>query len=145
MSQQGPGEATPGLGERIAGLRDRKGWTQKTLADRAGCSVTYLSEIEGGKNRNVSSAKLLRIADELGASLDYLMRGVEMPIRERRPIEVPPDLDEVAHEHGWTYQQTTALLQTRQLIRARRTPTGTEVPETYSAKDWIDLHRRLFE
>lgn len=145
MSQQGPGEATPGLGERIAGLRDRKGWTQKTLADRAGCSVTYLSEIEGGKNRNVSSAKLLRIADELGASLDYLMRGVEMPIRERRPIEVPPDLDEVAHEHGWTYQQTAALLQTRQLIRARRTPTGTEVPETYSANDWIDLHRRLFE
>ena len=145
MSQQGPGEATPGLGERIAGLRDRKGWTQKTLADRAGCSVTYLSEIEGGKNRNVSSAKLLRIADELGASLDYLMRGVEMPIRERRPIEVPPDLDEVAHEHGWTYQQTAALLQTRQLIRARRTPTGTEVPETYSANDWIDLHRRLCE
>ena len=85
MSQQGPGEATPGLGERIAGLRDRKGWTQKTLADRAGCSVTYLSEIEGGKNRNVSSAKLLRIADELGASLDYLMRGVEMPIPGTTP------------------------------------------------------------
>jgi transcriptional regulator with XRE-family HTH domain len=144
MSQQGTGESTPGLGERIAGLRDRKGWTQKTLADRAGCSVTYLSEIESGKNRNVSSAKLLRIADELGASLDYLMRGVEMPIRERRPIEVPPALDEVAQENGWTYQQTTAVLQARQLIRARRTPTGTEVPETYSAGDWVDLHRRLF-
>jgi len=144
MSEHAAGESTPGLGERIARWRERKGLTQRTLAERAGCSVTYLSEIESGKNRNVSSAKLLRIADELGASLDYLMRGVEMPIRDRRPVEVPPDLDEVAQEHGWTYQQTAALLQARQLIRARRTPTGTEVPETYSAGDWVDLYRRLF-
>jgi transcriptional regulator with XRE-family HTH domain len=147
MSQQGTntGDAPSGLGERIARLRERKGWTQKTLADRAGCSVTYLSEIESGKDRNVSSAKLLRIADELGASLDYLMRGVEMPARDRRPIEIPPDLDEVAQEHGWSYHQTANLLQARQLIRARRTPGGKEVPDVYSAEDWVDLYRRLFE
>ncbi len=119
--------------------------TQKALADRAGFSVTYLSEIESGKDRNVSSAKLLRIADELGASLDYLMRGVETAVRERRTVEIPPDLDQVAQEHGWTYHQTANLLQARQLIRARRTPTGKEVPEVYSAGDWVELYRRLFE
>ena len=145
MSQDGASETPPALGERIARLREQKGWTQKKLADRAGCSVTYLSEIEGGKNRNVSSAKLLRIADELGASLDYLMRGIEMPIRERRPIEIPPDLDLVAQQRGWTYQETASLLQARQLIRARRGPDGTEVPEVYSAEDWIDLYRRLYD
>lgn len=144
MSQQGASENPSGLGERIARLREEKGWTQKKLADRAGFSVTYLSEIESGKDRNVSSAKLLRIADELGASLDYLMRGTELPVRERRPIEIPPDLDEVAQRQRWTYQETAHLLQARQLIRARRSPDGTEVPEVYSAKDWIDLYRRLY-
>jgi len=147
MSQQSTniGDAPSGLGERIARLRERKGLTQKALADRAGFSVTYLSEIESGKDRNVSSAKLLRIADELGASLDYLMRGVETAVRERRTVEIPPDLDQVAQEHGWTYHQTANLLQARQLIRARRTPTGKEVPEVYSADDWVELYRRLFE
>jgi transcriptional regulator with XRE-family HTH domain len=147
MSQQSinTGDAPSGLGERIARLRERKGLTQKVLADRAGFSVTYLSEIESGKDRNVSSAKLLRIADELGASLDYLMRGVETAVRERRTVEIPPDLDQVAQEHGWTYHQTANLLQARQLIRARRTPTGKEVPEVYSAGDWVELYRRLFE
>lgn len=147
MSQQSinTGDAPSGLGERIARLRERKGLTQKALADRAGFSVTYLSEIESGKDRNVSSAKLLRIADELGASLDYLMRGVETAVRERRTVEIPPDLDQVAQEHGWTYHQTANLLQARQLIRARRTPTGKEVPEVYGADDWVELYRRLFE
>jgi transcriptional regulator with XRE-family HTH domain len=144
MSQHGASETPSGLGERIARLREQKGWTQKKLADRAGFSVTYLSEIESGKDRNVSSAKLLRIADELGASLDYLMRGVEMPVRERRSVEIPPDLDQVAQQHGWTYPETANLLQARQLIRARRGPDGTEVPEVYSAQDWVDLYRRLY-
>jgi transcriptional regulator with XRE-family HTH domain len=147
MSRQGAGtgESPSGLGERIARLRERKGLTQKTLADRSGFSVTYLSEIESGKDRNVSSAKLLRIADELGASLDYLMRGIEAATKERRPVEIPPDLDEVAQEHGWTYHETANLLQARQLIRARRTPGGKEVPEVYTASDWVELYRRLFE
>lgn len=144
MSQQPLAEAPHGVGERIAALRERKGWTQKVLADRAGLSVTYLSEIESGKNRNVSSAKLLRIADELGASLDYLMRGTEAPVRVRRPIEVPPELDEAAQRFGWTYHHTTGLLEAQQLIRARRTPTGTEVPDTYSVEDWVELYRKLF-
>jgi transcriptional regulator with XRE-family HTH domain len=144
MSQEPTEDAAPELGKRITELRERRGWTQKQLAEKAGFSVAFLSEIENGK-RNVSSAKLLRIADELGASLDYLMRGEQAEVRERRPVEVPPELDDAAREQGWSYEQTWAVLQARQLVRARRSPKGTEVPQQYSKEDWIDLYRRLFE
>jgi transcriptional regulator with XRE-family HTH domain len=140
---QSPADA-PGLGKRIAELRERCGWTQKQLADRAGMSVTFLSEVENGK-RNLSSAKLLRIADELGASLDYLVRGKHVEARQRPPVSVPPELDDAAEEQGWSYPQTRALLQAQELIRARRSPGGADVPRTYTKRDWIDLYRRLFE
>ena len=131
------------LGKRIAEHRERRGWTQKQLADKAGLSVTYLSEVENG-SRNLSSAKLLRIADELGASLDYLMRGEQAVVRERRTIEVPSELDEAAEQEGWSYPQTSALLQARHLIRARRTPGGADVPVVYTKDDWIALYKKLF-
>jgi len=36
-------------GEVIRLLRDLKGWTQKTLADKSGISVTNISLLENGK------------------------------------------------------------------------------------------------
>ncbi|MHB0867462.1 MAG: helix-turn-helix domain-containing protein [Thermoleophilia bacterium] len=36
-------------GEVIRMLRDLKGWTQKTLAERSGISVTNISLLENGK------------------------------------------------------------------------------------------------
>lgn len=144
MSQQDNEVIAPGLGKRLTELREERGWTQKQLAEKAGVSVAFLSEIENGK-RNLSSGKLLHLADELGASLDYLMRGEHAPVRDRRPVEIPPELDEVAQEQGWSYQDAVALLQARHLIKARRSPDGTDVPKIYKKDDWLDLHKRLFE
>jgi transcriptional regulator with XRE-family HTH domain len=144
MSQQDNEVIAPGLGKRLTELREERGWTQKQLAEKAGLSVAFLSEIENGK-RNLSSGKLLHLADELGASLDYLMRGEQSPMRERRPVEIPPELDEVAQEQGWSYQDAVALLQARHLIKARRSPDGADVPKIYKRHDWIDLYKRLFE
>src|SRR6266849_438468 len=59
------------LGKRIAALRERRGLLQKDLADRADLSVSFVSEIENDK-RNIGTEALLRIAEVLGASLDYL-------------------------------------------------------------------------
>jgi transcriptional regulator with XRE-family HTH domain len=132
------------MGKRIADLREERGWTQKQLAERAGLSITFLSEVENGK-RNVSYGKLLRIADELGTSMDYLARGVQSDPRPRPPVEFPPALSDAAEEQGWSYGETRALLQTRQLVRERRTPKGTESSKEYTKQDWVDLHRRLFE
>jgi transcriptional regulator with XRE-family HTH domain len=144
MSQQDNEIIAPGLGKRLMELREERGLTQRQLAEKAGLSVAFLSEVENGK-RNLSSGKLLRLADELGASLDYLMRGEQAHMRERRPVEIPPELDDVAQEQGWSYQDAVTLLQARHLIKARRRPDGSDVPKAYSRQDWLDLHQRLFE
>ena len=134
----------PGMGKRIAELREGLGLTQKQLAEAAGLSVTFLSEVENGR-RNISSIKLLRIAEELNTSMDYLARGTETEPRQRTPTKIPPELSDAAEEQRWSYAQTRGLLQTSEMIRERRSPSGTEVPKTYSKQDWINLYGRLFK
>ena len=87
----------------------------------------------------------MRIADELGASLDYLQRGIQTDPPQRTIVRVPPELSDAAEEQGWTYAQTRALLQVSDLIKERRSPEGTEVPKTYTKHDWVTLYQRLFE
>src|ERR1017187_6884843 len=82
----------PEVGKRIAEVRDERGLTQRQLADKAGLSIAFLSEIENGK-RNLSSRKLLRIADELNVSTDYLLRGEHTTIEEQ-PITIPSELQD---------------------------------------------------
>jgi transcriptional regulator with XRE-family HTH domain len=133
------------LGERIANLRERRGWTQRQLAEAADLSATFLSEIENDR-RNVGAAILLRIADALDASLDYLLRGDDDRPSPRRPVVVPPELSAAAEEQGWSYSQTMALLQTRQVVVARRGgPQSNErTIREWTREQWIDFHRRLF-
>jgi len=69
--------AGPSLGARIRRYREDKGLTQTALADAAGLSKTYLSELESGAGRRPSGDVLLRIADALGVSIaDLLGRHV---------------------------------------------------------------------
>lgn len=133
------------LGHRIAELRSRRGWTQKKLAEQAGLSTPFLSEIENDK-RNVSADVLLRIADALGASLDYLMRGERKDSVDREPLTFPPALAEAAEEQGWTYSETAMLLKTQQLVLARRSSGAFKQKplQDWTSEDWIDFHRRLF-
>lgn len=129
------------LGKRIAYLRERKGWTQKELARQAELSVTFLSEIENDK-RNVSSDVLLRIANALGASLDFLLRGEEAAAREREPLLVPPDLARAAEEQGWSYAETAGVLQARNIVVARRSRSVQE--DHWTKESWISFYERLF-
>lgn len=62
------------IGSRIAALRKHGGWTQSEIAASSGVSVPYLSEIENDK-RNPSAGLAAAIAEALGTSLDYLVRG----------------------------------------------------------------------
>jgi len=59
------------LGLRITRLRERKGWTQQELADRADMHQTYLCGVENGK-RNCTIDVLDRIAEALGKSIGDL-------------------------------------------------------------------------
>ena len=63
-----------GVGERIKKRRLELEWTQDQLAQKAGISKSFLSDLENGK-RSVGAENLLDIARALGVSIDFLMTG----------------------------------------------------------------------
>lgn len=63
------------LGQAMRMLRDRAGITQKVLAERAGTSEAYVSNIEGGR-RDARWSTLIRLLRALGADLRQLADAV---------------------------------------------------------------------
>ena len=62
------------FGEQICKLREGKGWTQKTLADKLGKKTSTVSAYE--TNAKLPSVDcLIEMADLLGVSLDTLVYG----------------------------------------------------------------------
>ena len=134
------------LGRRVSEVRTRRGWTQADLATRADISVAFLSDIENGK-RNVSSEKLLQLANALRVSLDFLVRGNDANAQPRSvAVSIPAALAEAAEREGWSYSQTVALLQTRRLVLAKRSPGGEAEAssDNYEAADWTRFYTRVF-
>ena len=66
------------LGERIKAALEARGKTASWLAANAGLSKGFLSEIVNGKT-NVSVNKVVRIAQVLGVSVDFLATGNTKP------------------------------------------------------------------
>lgn len=62
------------LGLRIKQLRKDKGWTQKELANRVGCSSPQLNKYEAGQN-TPPLYRLLQFALALTTTVDYLITG----------------------------------------------------------------------
>lgn len=69
------------VGSRMRKLREEKGLTIDQVCERTGVSKGFLSDAENG-NRNMSSQNLLKIANELNASLDYLLRGADVAAQD---------------------------------------------------------------
>lgn len=110
----------PWPGDRIKTARERRKWTQEQLAEAAGISKGFLSDIENDK-RNISSGSALKIADALGISLDYLLRGESGEReRQRQPISIPPNLSALAEELELSYRETLTLLEAHEAVVARR-------------------------
>ena len=135
----------PTPGKRIAALREQRGWKQRRLTEEAGISTTFLSEIENDK-RSMSFDVLLRIADALGTSLDYIVKGEVETQHRQPPLVIPSELAEAAEECGWSLGVTRDLLKARNIVVARRSrDLRTDNQEKILSKeDWIDLHKRLF-
>ena len=64
------------IGQRIQSLRKSKGYTQDTLAEKAGISSRFLNDVERGK-KGMSSTTLAELAIALRTSADYLLFGNE--------------------------------------------------------------------
>ena len=127
------------VGNRIRHVREKLGMTQDALATAAGLSKGFISEVENSK-RNISAQNLLKVANALSASIQYLLEGGEYQSREHRSIVIPPELSKAAEQLALTYAQTLSLLETYQSVVARRRKNLTKA---LSAEDWVELHRTI--
>ena len=125
------------VGKRVRLVRNELGWTQDKLASKANMSKSFLSDVERG-GRDISSDYLLRLANAMGASLEFLLRGEETPLR-REEISVPPALSEAAEQLGLRWDEAFELLRAHNSVIARRTG-STKTP---SVEEWIELHKTL--
>lgn len=130
--------ATPG--DRIRAAREDRGYTQEDLATKARMSKGFLSDVENNK-RSVSAEYALRIADALGVSLDFLMRGE--PGKEenaREPVKIPPELSQAAQELGLSFSETLMLLEAHEAVVARRSKRSMAHA---TVDDWKNLHSAI--
>jgi len=129
------------VGDRIREIREELGLTLDKLADKTGISKGFLSDVETGK-RDISSEYLLKIADAVGASLDYLLRGensTSSSIRQK-PVEIPSELSQAAQQLKLSYAQTLELLEANQSVVARR---STKSLKRFGVDDWKELYKAI--
>ena len=128
------------FGDRIREIRQSLGWTQDQLSKEAQISKSFLSEIENSKS-DVSGDKLLKIANALNASLDYLMKGESSEDDAMtKPIEIPPELSKMAEENGLNYRHTITTLETHKSLMARRSSKNNK---KMTKLDWKKLYESL--
>ncbi len=126
------------VGQRINYIRKHKAYTLDSLAKRAGVSKSFLWEVENNRS-GISGERLLRVANALEASLEFLLRGQAAPENYRAPaIEIPVELSELAEELSLTYKQTLTLLEISSSIVARR---STKNREQKTKDDWQNLYK----
>lgn len=95
MALQGQAEILCALGRRIKVLRNSLGLSQAQLADSAGMSQRYLSEVESGK-RNVSITFLGVLAEKLSMPLSELVQPEEEMTRQEAMKSLYERLDKLS-------------------------------------------------
>ena len=128
------------VGERIRKRRTELGWTQDQLAQKAGISKSFLSDLENGK-RSVSADNLLDISRVLSLSLDYLMKGEETEHKSAE-VQIPASLAAFAEQERLSFKQTVALLRMREQIVAHRSSSKKEGVEQV---DWQKFYEAVKE
>ena len=128
------------VGDRIKRRRNELGWTQDVLAEKAGISKSFLSDLENGK-RSVGADTLLDISRALSLSLDYLMTGEE-PETEQTEVQIPSSLASFAAKTGVSFRQALTLLEMQQQIVAHRSATKKDGLEKV---DWQKFYEAVKE
>ncbi len=128
-------------GARIREIREKRGMTQDQLAKKADISKGFLSDVENDK-RNIGSQGLLRIANELGASVDYLLAGRVTENVENEQIIIPHELSQAAEALELSYSDTLDLLNTFISAVARR---GKKYRKELTVDGWKKFHEAIKE
>lgn len=126
-------------GNRIRQIRDKRGWTLDVLAEESGISKGFLSDVENDK-RDISSQNLLRIANALGASVDYLLRGEVVKNKESTSVVVPPELSQLAERLNISYAEILVVKDAHDAIIARR---SNKERRPFSVDQWQQLHEAI--
>jgi transcriptional regulator with XRE-family HTH domain len=108
----------PSVGERVKGRRLELGLSQDVLAQQAGISKSFLSDLETGK-RSVGAETLLDLGRAMGVSLDFLMTG-EGSGDQKPGVQIPTSLATLAAEEGLSFRQALTLLHMQQQILTNR-------------------------
>lgn len=124
------------IGNRIKDIRTKKGMTQDQLCEKAHISKGFLSDIENDK-RNIGSQKLLEIANALGASVDYLLKGESAEYSMDQEVTIPSDLSKAAEDLKLSYTETLELLSAHKSIIARR---SNKTKKALTVEEWKKLH-----
>ena len=95
---------TKHFGERVRERRKQDGLSQSELAEKAGISRTYLSEIERGVATNLSWRVVESLTTELGLSVTPELDA------EQRLVNLPPGLAEFAASREDISEQDTVML-----------------------------------
>ncbi len=127
------------IGDRIREIREKRKMTQDQLAEAAKISKGFLSDVENNK-RNISSQGLLRVANSLGASVEYLLRGEIKESKVQEPVVIPPELSRAAEELRLSYADTLELLDADRSIVARRSNRSLR---NFTVEDWKKLHAAI--
>ena len=127
------------IGDRIKEIRTAKGMTQDHLSEKAHISKGFLSDVENNK-RNISSMKLLEIANNLGVSVDYLLKGETVNNTTVSEVTIPSDLSRAAEELKLSYSETLELLSALNSIVARR---SNKAKKALTVEEWKQLHETI--
>jgi transcriptional regulator with XRE-family HTH domain len=77
------------IGERVKQERERRGWSQEELAQRAALGQSYISKLELNRSSNPTKDALERLARAFSITVDELLHGGDQqqaaPAVERVP------------------------------------------------------------
>jgi transcriptional regulator with XRE-family HTH domain len=127
------------VGDRLREVREEMRMTQDRLAELAGLSKGFLSDVENNK-RNIGAQNLLKIANVLGASVDYLLRGEVADVSAVEPVVIPPELSQAARELELSYAAAVELLEAHRSVIARRSNRSLR---RFTVDDWKQLHEAI--
>lgn len=73
--------AEVGIASSLMAARARLGWSREALAYHSGMSAAAIAQIESGRRKEVRLSSLSMLADALGVTIDYLVRGAAADTR----------------------------------------------------------------
>ncbi len=125
------------VGKRVRRLRTDLGLTQDELAQKAGISKSFLSDLENGK-RSIGAETLLDLGRAMSVSLDFLMTGNGSKDHEQQE-QIPASLARFAAEEGLSVRDTLTLLHMQEQIAATRKGAGKRAEKV----DWQEFYNAV--